>query len=149
MTEVLFYHLQHQPLERVLPVLLEKTLERGWNAVVQTGDADRMVALDTALWTYDEQSFLPHGVASEPNGARQPIALTDDSDNVNGAQIRFFVEAAEPTDVSGYERVVFMFNGHDEKAVGLARKHWKLMKDQGHEATYWQQDERGRWIKKA
>ena len=37
MTEVLFYHLEHQPLERVLPSLVEKTLERGWRAVVQAG----------------------------------------------------------------------------------------------------------------
>jgi DNA polymerase III subunit chi len=29
MTEVLFYHLHRQPPERVLPTLLEKSLERG------------------------------------------------------------------------------------------------------------------------
>ena len=28
MTEVLFYHLQRQPLERVLPQLLERSVER-------------------------------------------------------------------------------------------------------------------------
>ena len=50
MTEILFYHLQHQPLERVLPTLLEKTLERGWRAVVQTsggaGGSARRPSLD-------------------------------------------------------------------------------------------------------
>ena len=35
MTEVLFYHLQRQPLERVLPTLLERSLARGWRVVVQ------------------------------------------------------------------------------------------------------------------
>ena len=149
MTEALFYHLERQPLERVLPMLLAKTLERGWKAVVQTGDTDRLTALDTVLWTYDDQSFLPHGIASEPNGARQPIALTDDDSNANGANVRFFVQGAEPTEVADYERVVFLFDGHDEQAVGLARKHWKLMKDGGHDATYWQQDEQGRWNRKA
>ena len=45
--EVLFYHLEHQPLERVLPMLLERTMERGWRAVVQVGSAERLEALDT------------------------------------------------------------------------------------------------------
>ncbi|MGA7117695.1 MAG: DNA polymerase III subunit chi, partial [Hyphomicrobium sp.] len=39
-SEVLFYHLERQPLERVLPGLLEKTLQRGWRAVVQAGSAE-------------------------------------------------------------------------------------------------------------
>ncbi|MGD9740546.1 MAG: DNA polymerase III subunit chi, partial [Bauldia sp.] len=51
MTEVLFYHLPNQSLEAVLPGLLEKTIERGWKAVVQAGSADRVAALDAHLWT--------------------------------------------------------------------------------------------------
>ena len=72
--EVLFYHLEREPVERVLPSLLEKTLERGWRAVVQAGSQERIEALDTALWTYDEASFLPHGLASDQAAARHPIA---------------------------------------------------------------------------
>ena len=34
MTEILFYHLQRQPIERVLPGMLEKSLERGWRVIV-------------------------------------------------------------------------------------------------------------------
>ena len=37
MTEVRFYHLQRKTLEQALPQLLEKTLERGWRAVVMAG----------------------------------------------------------------------------------------------------------------
>ena len=65
MADVLFYHLERQPLERVLPVLLEKTLERGWRAAVQTASQAYAEALDGHLWTYREDSFLPHGLASE------------------------------------------------------------------------------------
>src|SRR5690349_11599483 len=36
MTDILFYHLERQPLDRVLPQLLERTLERGWRAVIET-----------------------------------------------------------------------------------------------------------------
>jgi len=41
----LFYHLERQPLERVLPVLLEKSLERSWRCVVQAASRERVEAL--------------------------------------------------------------------------------------------------------
>ncbi|MFZ0116056.1 MAG: DNA polymerase III subunit chi, partial [Xanthobacteraceae bacterium] len=52
MTEVLFYHLQEQPIEKVLPNLLERSLERGWRVVVQASSEDRVDALDAHLWTF-------------------------------------------------------------------------------------------------
>jgi DNA polymerase-3 subunit chi len=60
MTEILFYHLQRQPLERVLPSLLEKSLERGWRVVVQAGSEERAEVLDAHLWTFGDNRFLPH-----------------------------------------------------------------------------------------
>ena len=60
MTEVLFYHLQNMSLESVLPPLLEKSLERGWRVVVQSTSPERTDALDAHLWTYSDDSFLPH-----------------------------------------------------------------------------------------
>ena len=92
MTEVLFYHLERRPLEQVLPQLLEKTLERGWRAVVQTGSEERAEALSQSLWTYRDEAFLPHGSAADGHEEMQPVFLTPEDVNPNGAQIRFFVD---------------------------------------------------------
>jgi DNA polymerase-3 subunit chi len=149
MTEVLFYHLEHQPLERVLPNLVERTLARGWRAVVQAGSEERVDALDTLLWTYAEESFLPHGTRRDGNADSQPVYLTTDDGNPNGATVRFLVDGADMAELAGYERVVFLFDGHDAAAVAQAREQWKAIKAAGHEATYWQQSPEGRWEKKA
>ena len=149
MTEVLFYHLENQPLERVIPVLLEKTLERGWTAVVEAGSRERAEALDAALWTYRDDSFLPHGVAGEPTDPLQPVLITTDAANGNGANVRFFVDRAVPRDVGTYERIVYLFSGHDPDAVAEARTAWKALSTPGNAVTYWQQDPGGRWVKKA
>ena len=149
MTEVLFYHLESRPLEQVLPQLLEKTLERGWRAVVQTGSEERAQGLSQSLWTYREEAFLPHGSAADGNEELQPIFLTSEETNPNGAHIRFFVDGAEAEDLVGYERAVFMFDGNNEEAVAAARARWKTVKAQGHDVTYWQQSPEGRWEKKA
>lgn len=149
MTELLFYHLETRPLDAVLPVLLDKTLERGWKAVVEVGAAERLEVLDTALWTYADDSFLPHGVASDGElDARQPIVLTDSEHNPNGANVRFYVDRATPKSGAAYERLVYMFNGHDPDAVSEARDVWRSLKSE-YQLTYWQQDANGRWAKKA
>ena len=148
MTEILFYHLESQPLERVIPVLLEKTLERGWRAVVETGTPERAEVLDALLWTYRDDSFLAHGLAGDEADAHQPVLITTGTDNPNGASVRFFVDRAVPASGEGYQRLVYLFSGHDPDAVAEARMAWKLLRD-GNEVTYWQQDAGGRWAKKA
>lgn len=152
MTEILFYHLEQAPLEKVLPVLLEKTLQKNWRAVVELGSAERLEFLDTALWTYRDDSFLPHCVANPKSPLQanplQPIILCADSSNPNNAQIRFFVDRALPRTDVDYERLVFMFDGHDPEAVQEARSAWKNLSG-AHETTYWQQGQNGRWTKKA
>jgi DNA polymerase-3 subunit chi len=149
MTEVLFYHLERQPLERVLPQLLEKSLARGWRAVVQAGSDERVDALDAALWTYREESFLPHGTAGDGNPSLQPVFLTTGDDNPNRADVRFLVDGTQISGASGYQRMVCLFDGRDETAVETARAQWKEMRAHGLDVTYWQQDEAGRWVKKA
>lgn len=147
--ELLFYHLETRPLEAVLPVLLDKTLERGWKAVVEVGSPERLEVLDTALWTYADDSFLPHGVADGGDrDALQPILLINGPDNPNSANVRFYVDRATPTKGAAYDRLVYMFNGHDPDAVTEARDVWRNLKSE-YELTYWQQDTNGRWAKKA
>jgi DNA polymerase-3 subunit chi len=147
MTEVLFYHLEHQPLERVLPQLLEKTLERGWKAVVEVGSRERAEALDAVLWTFRDDSFLPHGLAGSESDAEQPVLLTTGGENPNGADVRFFVDRAVPQSAEGYTRLVYIFSGHDPDAVTEARAAWRALAP-GHDVTYWQQGADGRWAKR-
>ncbi len=149
MTEVLFYHLERQPLERVLPSLVERTVARGWRAVVQAGSDERVEALDGLLWTYTDDSFLPHGTKKDGNSAEQPVFLTTEEANPNGATVRFLVDGADLADLSTYNRVVYLFDGHDPSAVAQAREQWKAAKSAGHTISYWQQSSEGRWENRA
>ncbi len=149
MAEVLFYHLTESTLEEALPGLLEKSVERGWRAVVQTGTEEGRDALDAHLWIFRDDSFIAHATDREAFPDEQAVLLTTSHDNLNGAQIRFLVDGAEPPDLSVYARAVFMFDGHDAMQLEAARGHWKLMKTHGHAVTYWQQTPERRWERKA
>jgi DNA polymerase III subunit chi len=146
MTEFLFYHLRHQRTDDVLPSLLEKSLERGWRVAVQSSAEERVDALDAHLWTFRDDSFLPHGTFREANAAEQPVLLTVGTENRNAATVRFLIDgAAPPEDVETYDRVVLLFDGQDEEAVAAARRWWQAAKTRGFAVTYWQADADGRW----
>lgn len=146
MTEVLFYHLQDMTLENVLPPLLEKSLERGWRVIVQSTSEERADALDAHLWTYRDNSFLPHATWRVADATEQPIVLIAGEGNPNRANVRFLVDNATlPADCDAYQRLVLVFNGDDGDALAAARGAWTDCKARGFEVTYWQADERGRW----
>ena len=146
----MFYQLLGQPLERALPMLLEKTRERGWKAVIEVGSSERQAALDDALWTYNDRSFLPHGLDGESDCASQPILITTARANSNAADVRFLVDGARlGDDLEGYARIALVFDGEDEVAKQAAREDWTKAKAAGLAATYWQQNAEGRWEKKA
>ena len=147
MTEVSFYHLTARPLEWALPKLLERTLERGERAVVMASSEARVDALDGQLWTYDQGSWLPHGTAKTGSAPEQPVWLTVDDENPNGATYLFLTDGATSRRAGDYARVFELFDGRDGEAVAAARERWRIYKDAGHDLSYWKQDERGRWEK--
>jgi DNA polymerase-3 subunit chi len=147
--ELWFYHLEQSSLEEVLPELLEKTLARGWRALVRAGDDDRLKALDQVLWTWRDDSFTAHGRASDDDPERQPVLLSVDETNRNGAQCLFLLDGVTPVDVGAFERTIVMFDGQDESAVQGARRLWKREAGEGRPVSYWRQSPEGRWEKKA
>ncbi|NLS03064.1 DNA polymerase III subunit chi [Rhizobium sp. P32RR-XVIII] len=149
MTEVLFYHLTESKLEDALPPLVDKSVERGWRVAIQVQEAARRDALDAHLWTFREDSFLPHGTDEAELAEDQPVLLTASAGNANAATVRFIVDGAEPPPVDAYDRIVFMFDGYDQEQLEGARSQWKKLKGEGHSLTYWQQTPEGRWEKKA
>jgi DNA polymerase-3 subunit chi len=143
-----FYHLLTTPLERALPRLLERATGQGHRIVVQAGSPERVEHLNALLWTYDEAGFLPHGSARDGNPAAQPIWLTYESENPNGASILFLVDGVEADGLDGFARCIDMFDGNNLEAVEAARGRWRAASAAGHALTYWQQTEKG-WEKKA
>lgn len=157
MTEVWFYHLQSRPLEAVLPVLLERCMERGWRSLILAGSKERAEALDAHLWTWRDDSFLPHGNLSEPHAALQPILLAAATDAAgeapikapNQANVLFLVDGARSDHLAQFERCVDLFDGNDAAALEAARQRYRQARDKGFDVTYWQQDVDGGWVKRA
>jgi DNA polymerase III subunit chi len=148
--EILFYHLTASPLERNLPGLIERSLERGWRVVVRCGSEAGLAMLDTVLWTYRDDAFLPHGTAAMPHPELQPVYLTLGEEVPNAATVLMLVDGARaaPEEMKRFERTCLIFDGTDARVVETARADWRAVTAAGLPAKYWAQ-ERGGWVQKA
>ncbi len=147
MAEIGFYHLLRTGPDQALPQLLARTLAAGQRAAVMCGSAERVAALDAALWLCPEPDWLPHGTAAAGDAELQPIWLATDDAAPNGARFLFLLDNAESARLTAFDRVFDLFDGKDEAAVAAARARWTAAKAAGHTLAYWQQTARG-WEKK-
>jgi DNA polymerase-3 subunit chi len=148
--EVLFYQLSGTTLEATLPDLLERSLERGWRVVLRCGSEAGMAGLDTLLWTYRDEAFLPHGTGATGHAAHQPVYLTLGDENPNGASVLMVVDGARATlgEMGFFERTCLLFDGRDDRAVEAARADWRAVREASLPAKYWAR-EQGKWVMKA
>ena len=146
--EAWFYHLEHGTVDQALPELLEKTLARGWRAMVRSTDAAVLDHLDARLWAYRDDSFLAHGRGGEANAARQPILLTEGEARENDAQVLFILDEP-PGGLDLFERCVVLFEGADQPSLARARRLWSTYKAAGSSVAYWKQQETRGWTRQA
>ncbi len=152
MTETLFYHLERRALDDVLPGLVEKSLERGWRTLIRCDSAERAESLDVRLWTYDEESFVPHAQMGDGDAAHQPVLIAVEDGNPNKADIVFVIGTARRPQWTGDDtkklsRIVLLFDGRDDAALSQARAAWKDAKAAGHDVTYWKEGPGGKFEK--
>jgi DNA polymerase-3 subunit chi len=146
-TEIGFYRLTRSTLDRALPRLLGKAFESGKRVILRCPDEARLEHLDRLLWTFSPDSFLPHGTATGEKPEQQPILLTTGEERPNAATLLVTLDAAPFGDLYPYERCLDLFDGTSATAVATARERWRWARQAGHRLVYWQQNERGGWVK--
>ncbi len=140
--DVAFYHLITTPVEKALPKLVEKIYASGLRSLIVCDNQERMLSLNSILWTFSQNAFIPHNFEGDP--ARHPVWLSLASDNVNQADVALVLNGAMIP--SGqFSRVMDMFDGNDETSVVKARERYKSYRDGGYKLTYWKQNEKGAW----
>jgi DNA polymerase-3 subunit chi len=150
MIETRFYLLQRRTTDEALPGLLEQALRENLRVVVQSPDRQWIEALDERLWTYSDESFLPHGLARDGDPGSQPVFLTTEADSPNEAALRILVGGARAAPLleappAGCQRLVILFEGADEEARAAARAQWAELKAAGHAPSHWREEDDGGW----
>lgn len=157
MTEIRFYHLTRSPIEKALPQILGKALETNKNIMVYGQiDEGRLEALNNHLWQFDDKSFIPHGTPKEGFAEDQPVWLTNIPSNDNNAKILMLIDSTQVNtdgselNLSEFDLICYFFDGAQADKLQSSRGYWKALSDLGkYDLTYWQQDQKGAWSKKA
>lgn len=149
MADIRFYHMEQSTLDQALPAIALKAWQSGKRVLIRVPDKKEASRLDDLLWKFHPNVFLPHGAEGDKNAGRQPVLLVTSDENQNDAEILILTHGCTVNDVSPYSMVCEMLDGRVDSQVKDARARWKLYKDAGHDLTYWQQDENGKWSKKA
>ncbi|MDS9467763.1 DNA polymerase III subunit chi [Paracoccus sp. MBLB3053] len=148
MGSALFYHLTRSGPLQLLPVLLGKSLHAGWRVELRGRDRARQVALDETLW--QDEGFLPHGLAGGAHDVRQPVLLTVEGQAAQNAPLCLIAldgAAVSGTECQQLERVCVVFDGNDPGELDRARNQWRELKADGVEMEYWSEAD-GRWERK-
>ena len=150
MTRVDFYHLTKAPLEQVLPKLCEKAYSTKMKIKILLGTDERVEFINSLLWTYREESFLPHGSKKDGFVEEQPIFISTNNENENNAKILILADGGyiESDALNNYERILNIFDGNNDEALNKAREYWKDIKSLGFELHYWQQKNDGSFEQK-
>lgn len=138
-----FYHLAQSPLERVLPRICEKVLGDGERLLI-VAEESLLGELDSQLWSYARDAFLPHGRSDKPGAELQPVLLSSEVAAANGAANVALADGDWREEALGFSRAFYLF---DSSHLDTARGAWRALKDrEGVERRYWKQDERGKWV---
>lgn len=132
MTRVLFYVLDSESPDfryRFICRLVQKVLGRGHRIHVHTGDPQTTRLLDEWLWTFDDQSFLPHSTDTEDCSVR--ITLHDFRLPSHHDEVLINVSPSVPKEFGRFEQVADVVGG-DTISRSAARERFRFFRERGY-----------------
>lgn len=112
--------------------LLRKASRQG-SRVVVVAEAEMLVALDTALWSFSATDFVPHTLATGDATvlAATPVLLLESALEAPQQQVLLQLGGAVPAGFERFERLIEVVTmGEDDRA--LARQRWKHYAGRGY-----------------
>ena len=104
--------------------------------VLFTNDRSQLAALDEALWTFSEQDFLPHVMASDPLATQTPVLLSDsETVDLPHHQVLINLSNTTPAHFASFERMIEIVAADDaDKLAG--RERYRFYQQRGYPLTH-------------
>ncbi|SIO07071.1 DNA polymerase III, chi subunit [Parasphingorhabdus marina DSM 22363] len=141
--QVDFYHLTRDPVEKLVPVLAEKTLGGGQRLLLVSANDEQVQQLSAALWDAGPGSFLAHNFSGCEAEKNQPILVSSDCRPGNGAKFVLLADGIWRDEALQFDRTFYLFSGQE---ISAARDAWRALSARENVTPrYWKQDN-GRWL---
>ena len=133
MTQVDFYVLsdsEQRSRLRFACRLADKVFRLGQRVFIHTESAEQTQELDTLLWTFQQNSFVPH-CAMQDSGDTPPPVLLSHNTEPNASQVLINLAADVPLFFSRFERVAELINA-DSAVRQQGRSRYSFYKERGY-----------------
>ena len=130
MTRIDFYQLNpgRSRYDQVVCQLCQKAYENKQLTLLLTQSQQQSEHLDKRLWTYSDETFLPHD-REETDGLVTPILIHDNPDPGGERQLLINLSASVPAYFAQFERVIELVT---EENKTQAREHYSYYKERGY-----------------
>ena len=108
--------------------IANKAWERGMKVYLQTADRSESDQLDRLLWTFSQESFVPHGLREMNSDWRQyPVQIGSESSTAQGIDMLISLQPTVPDDYANYKRIAdLIVDDAEQKQFGRERfRHYR------------------------
>ena len=147
--QVDFYQLSRDPAPKIAVQLARKLFDGGQRLAIVADDDALLSAISEALWAAEGPVFLAHERAGLADDAVQPILLSSELSNANGARHIMLADGRWRADVlasDGLERLFYLFGPAELES---ARHAWRSLKDAPNLTRHFWRQDGGKWVKAA
>lgn len=144
MTEINFYVSKEQGLEQRFNIasrLIKLGLDRKLKIFVHTENETLSSKFDDYLWTNEQQSFIPHRIAtnssSERTFLRNEIIISNEFEPLHHTDYLINLSTQRPTFFSRFIKVAEVIDT-DEEILTAGRKRYSFYRDRGYTLQYHQ-----------
>tara|TARA_B100000700_G_scaffold323872_1_gene428620 strand:- start:203 stop:667 length:465 start_codon:yes stop_codon:yes gene_type:complete len=149
-TQIIFYSTAPLQVEKTLFALLEKSLEKGNKSLLLFRDKEKCLSINEQLWTYKQNSFLPH--ISEDDQLYDdidiPVYLSTKNENPFKAELLFSIDGYLPDNIQHFERVIIIIDVNDEILNEKYKNYYLDINKNFEDIVFYKSDDNGKWIEK-
>jgi DNA polymerase-3 subunit chi len=111
--------------------LAEKAWKSGHRVLLQVSDESSAAHLDRLLWTFRDQSFVPHGRLGSAAPGLNPVLIGQDESGGEEHEVLINLTPAVPGFFSRFERVAEVIAA-DPQTRAVGRERYRFYRDRGY-----------------
>jgi DNA polymerase III subunit chi len=111
--------------------LVERIRETGARVLIHCPHPEQARHLDRLLWTFREDSFLPHGLVGKTDQALTPILISADGTPESEEQVLINLSTEVPDFFGRFERLCEPID-HDPSVRLAGRERFRYYRDRGY-----------------
>ena len=146
MREIFFYNIESRDFLKDIALLTEKLFKEGIKVLIICPDDDVASIFDNFLWSFREESFIPHIVLERDSVQLETVIISKEQlDIVSFKALIVFKGSTVATDYCNkFEKTYYFFDDKNDNEKNLARTAWRESIKLGAKCKYWK-FEKNKW----